>query len=65
VTHDAVVRCALLAATQRPLDDFWKVRVENGAFARFESGGESLRLVEECHTDHLRGIRADLSEQAL
>jgi broad specificity phosphatase PhoE len=65
VTHDAVVRCALVAAAGRSLDDFWKVRVENGAFALLESDGRSLRVVEECAVAHLAGVRADVAGQAL
>ncbi len=65
VTHDAVVRCALLLAEGRPLDDFWEVRVENAAFATLASDGASLGVLDECYTDHLRELRADISEQAL
>ncbi len=65
VTHDAVVRCALVAASGRTLDDFWNVRVENGAFAVLESEPGTLRIVEECVVDHLDGVRADVTGQAL
>jgi broad specificity phosphatase PhoE len=65
VTHDAVVRCALLAAEERPLDDFWKVHVENAAFATLASDGTRLGALDECYTGHLRGLRADIGEQAL
>jgi broad specificity phosphatase PhoE len=65
VTHDAVVRCALLAAEDRPLDDFWKVRVENAAFARLHGVAGRLRLIEECVVTHLAGVRADTEAQAL
>lgn len=65
VTHDAVIRCALLDVANRPLDDFWKMRVENGAFARLESNGTVLELLEECHSTHLRNFRAAITEQAL
>jgi broad specificity phosphatase PhoE len=65
VTHDAVVRCALVDLQQRPLDDFWRVRVENAAFATVAVEDGTLRLIDECTTEHLGGIRADVAEQAL
>ncbi len=65
MTHDAVVRCALVLAEDRPLDDFWDVRVENAAFATLASDGTRLGVLDECYTDHLRELRADISEQAL
>jgi broad specificity phosphatase PhoE len=65
VTHDAVVRVALLALEERPLDDFWNVPVENAAFARIERSGGGLRLIEACHTEHLAGLRASVTGQAL
>ncbi len=65
VTHDAVIRCALLDAMQRPLDDFWHVRTENAAFAAFATGERSLTLVEACAVAHLNGLRADVTTQAL
>jgi broad specificity phosphatase PhoE len=64
VTHDAVVRVALLAVTGGSLDDFWKVPVENAAYAVFEVD-DSWRLVEPCVNDHLAELRADLANQAL
>jgi broad specificity phosphatase PhoE len=64
-THDAVLRCALLDLLGRPLDDFWKVHVENGAFALLANDGRQLSLAAECEVDHLRGLRAEVSEQAL
>jgi broad specificity phosphatase PhoE len=65
VTHDAVVRCALIDVQDRPLDDFWKTKVENAAYAVVEREGERLRLIEECVVDHLNGVRADVAGQAL
>jgi probable phosphoglycerate mutase len=65
VTHDAVVRCALLDVQRRPLDDFWKMRVENAAFAILESDGTRLALREECVAEHLESARADAAAQAL
>jgi broad specificity phosphatase PhoE len=64
-SHDAVVRVAILAAADRPLDDFWNVRAENGAFARFVSDRPQWSLVEECHVEHLGDARASIAKQAL
>jgi len=65
VTHDAVVRCALVDLEGRPLDDFWRTRVENGAFALLARERGALRVSRECVHDHLDGIRADVTTQAL
>ncbi len=65
VTHDAVVRCALVIAESRPLDDFWKIQVENAAFATLVNDGGRLAVLDECYTGHLRDLRADITEQAL
>jgi broad specificity phosphatase PhoE len=65
VTHDAVVRCALLEATGRDLRDFWNTHVENAAFARFTADDRRLVLEAECETEHLSGLRADVAGQAL
>jgi len=65
VSHDAVIRCALLDAANRHLDEFWRPSVENAAFARLESDGAELRVVEECVVTHLTGVRAPIAGQAL
>lgn len=65
VTHDAVIRCALVDLLGRPLDDFWKVNVENGAFALLTSDGATLSLLRECDVAHLDDLRAEVSGQAL
>jgi probable phosphoglycerate mutase len=65
VTHDAVVRVALLAATGRDFRFFWTSKVENGAFAVFEVKGDAWTLVEECVDAHLDGLRAATEGQAL
>ena len=65
VTHDAVVRCALLASTERSLDDFWNIRVENAAFATFDVVSDHLVLRSECCVEHLAGLRASTRDQAL
>ncbi len=66
VTHDAVVRCALVALQARSLDDFWQVPVENAAFALVTRAADGeLTLREPCVADHLAGVRADTATQAL
>jgi len=65
VTHDAVVRVALVDAASRGLDDFWTTRVENGAYAVFDVCGGRWALVDECVSDHLGPLRASTEGQAL
>ena len=65
VTHDAVVRVALVAATSGALEDFWKARAENGAYAAFEVELTRWTLLDECVTAHLGALRADTASQAL
>ena len=65
VTHDAVVRVALLDVTGRGLDAFWDARVENGAYAELDAGERGWTLVRECVADHLDGLRASTEGQAL
>jgi probable phosphoglycerate mutase len=65
VTHDAVVRVALLDGSGRELDAFWNARVENGAYAVFEVAGGAWTLVEECVAGHLGALRASTEGQAL
>jgi broad specificity phosphatase PhoE len=64
VTHDVVVRLAILDATGRGPARLWEPRVVNAGFAVF-SGGTPWRLVDECEDDHLRGIDTDPASQAL
>ncbi len=65
VTHDAIVRAALLDIQQRPLGDFWSIRVENAAYAIVDVEGERWTLVEESVSTHLAGERAETETQAL
>lgn len=65
VTHDAVIRCALVDRTDRPLSTFWQGRVLNGAYAWFTVEGGRWTLNNDCVSDHLVGIIADPSQQAL
>ncbi|HWT04261.1 MAG TPA: histidine phosphatase family protein, partial [Xanthomonadales bacterium] len=65
VTHDAVVRVALVDAMSRGLEGFWTARVENGAYAVFDVAGGRWTLVEECVATHLGALRAPIEGQAL
>jgi broad specificity phosphatase PhoE len=65
VTHDAVVRVAIVAAQNRSLDELWEVHVENAAFAEFEVGPGGWTLVNENHNTHLDGLQAATHGQAL
>lgn len=65
VTHDAVVRVALLSETGGTLDDFWKMPVENAAYAVFDVAGTRWNLVDACRNAHLASLRADIAGQAL
>jgi phosphoserine phosphatase len=65
VTHDAIVRAALLDIEQRPLSDFWSIRVENAAYAVVEIEGDRWTLLEESVNSHLAEQRAETESQAL
>jgi broad specificity phosphatase PhoE len=73
VTHDAIVRVAILAAQERSLDELWRVSVENAGFAEFSVDTNSSRIVPAAHwtlvyenvNDHLTGLHAAQHTQAL
>jgi broad specificity phosphatase PhoE len=65
VSHDAVVRAAIVLAQNLSLDDMWKVPMENAAYARFDAAGDAWRLIDPCVNAHLEGLRADIARQAL
>ncbi|MFN2461603.1 MAG: histidine phosphatase family protein [Candidatus Velthaea sp.] len=65
VTHDVVVRIAILEAQGRGLEDLWNVRVQNGAYAIFEVDGARWTLVREIAAEHLAGLEARIETQAL
>jgi broad specificity phosphatase PhoE len=65
VTHDAIVRVALLDIAQRPLSEFWATRVENAGYAVVEVDGDAWTLVEESVSMHLADQRASTESQAL
>jgi phosphoserine phosphatase len=64
VTHDVLVRVAILEATGRSLARLWEPRVVNGAYALF-SVQHPWRLIEECVDSHLGELRVDPAAQAL
>jgi phosphoserine phosphatase len=64
VTHDVIVRIAILTATQRPLAALWEPRVVNGGYARFRGGG-SWELLDACVDTHLGSLLVDTAAQAL
>jgi phosphoserine phosphatase len=64
VTHDVIVRLAILRATQRPLAQLWDTPVRNGAYARFRGGG-SWELLDACVDAHLGDLIVDTATQAL
>lgn len=64
-THDVLVRVAILDATGRGLEDFWRPRVVNGGYARFQVENGSWSLLDECVDGHLAGMLVDAGSQAL
>ena len=65
VTHDVLVRLALLDATNRALSRFWEPVVKNGAYAWFVKDGNDIRVLNECVDAHLGDAVADTAHQAL
>jgi phosphoserine phosphatase len=65
VTHDAVVRVAVLAASGRDLAAFWEPRVENGAYAELDVTEDGWSLLRENVAGHLGALRASTEQQAL
>ncbi|HTZ55311.1 MAG TPA: histidine phosphatase family protein [Candidatus Acidoferrum sp.] len=64
VTHDVIVRLAILAALERPLAHLWEAHVTNGAYARFRGRG-SWELLDACVDAHLGTLIVDTAAQAL
>ena len=65
MTHDVLVRLALLAANNRPLARFWEPVVKNGAYAWTVKDGGNVRVLNECVDAHLGDAVADTASQAL
>ncbi|MBV8490628.1 MAG: histidine phosphatase family protein [Candidatus Eremiobacteraeota bacterium] len=65
ITHDVIVRIAILRAQGRPFADFWQPRVCNGGYAVFEVEDGRWSSLEANCDHHLEGLLADASRQAL
>lgn len=65
LTHDIVVRVALLERTGCPMEELRRVHVLNAAYARFEVCEGVWSLREECVSAHLEDLTADPERQAL
>jgi phosphoserine phosphatase len=65
ITHDVLVRLAILDARNDALATFWQPRVVNGGFAQFEVRGRAWQLLDECVDTHLIGRMAETRLQAL
>ncbi|MBV8636849.1 MAG: histidine phosphatase family protein [Candidatus Eremiobacteraeota bacterium] len=65
VTHDVLVRLALLDAAHRPLSQLWEPQVRNGAYARFSVDGGIWQVLDACVDDHLGDLLVDTARQAL
>ncbi len=65
MTHDVVVRIALLDRSGRPISELRHVRALNASYAEFEIEDGRWTLLHECVDRHLAGLAADLTRQAL
>ena len=65
VTHDVLVRIAVLLASGRQLSNLWEPRVQNGGYALLSRAGGRWDVANECRDEHLAGILADTTRQAL
>ncbi len=65
MTHDVVVRIAILERTSRGLDELRHVGACNACYAEFEVNRDAWSLRAECVSEHLTGLAADQERQAL
>lgn len=65
MTHDVVVRLAILERTGRGMEHLRQVRALNAAYAEFHVADSQWTLVHGCVADHLAGLAADHERQAL
>ena len=65
VTHDVIVRLAILDASERGAAQLWEPRVVNGGYAVLEKTDTGWRVREECVDTHLCGLLVDTAQQAL
>ena len=65
ITHDVVVRIAVLLAQGKPLSAFNDVRVDNASVYEFSLEGDRLAIGRINDTTHLGSLRSDTMTQAL
>jgi probable phosphoglycerate mutase len=65
MTHDVVVRLAILERTGRGFDQLRHIRALNAAYAEFDVEDSMWTLRYECVADHLADLAADPERQAL
>lgn len=65
VTHDVIIRIAILLAQGKPLAAFNDIRVDNAALNEFSFEGSKLTVVRINDTTHLGSLRSDTLTQAL
>jgi broad specificity phosphatase PhoE len=65
VTHDVVIRIAVLLAQGKPLSKFNDVRVDNAALNELSYDDGKLAIVRLNDTTHLGSLRSDTLTQAL
>jgi probable phosphoglycerate mutase len=65
VTHDIVLKLAILERTGRPMSELRRVRALNAAYAWFEVSAGVWNLKDSCVAEHLAGLAADVERQAL
>lgn len=65
VTHDIIVKLAILERTGRPMSDLRRVRSLNAAYAWFEVRAGVWTLRNPCAAEHLAGLATDVEQQAL
>lgn len=64
VTHDVIVRLAILAAQGKGPEAYYDVVVENAAITEIAADGSALTVVRLNDAAHLDGLRADIASQA-
>lgn len=65
VTHDVIIRLAMLSALNKSLSSFNEVRADNAALSEFELDGHALTALDLNATDHLGALRGSTVSQAL
>lgn len=64
VTHDLVLRLMIAHLLEMPLDNIWRMKLNNGAINIIELGSQP-RVILLNDTNHLRKEKADVDGQAL